>query len=490
MSQPFKSPITESWAPVLDLKRPGLSDITDDWKRYSIARSLQNCVERGIFSESKRLMGDLKDSPGAPTMLREGLEAPSNAMGSSSSTSGAGPIDTFDPILISLIRRTMPNLIAYDLCGVQPMTGPTGLIFALRTRYGKVAGTASNSSSLAENFYNEVDTGFSSAGPNTAAYSSTDVANLTGYATSTPGGANGNIGTLPSISNNAGNGTYNYQGGLLTGAAEDLGYSWNGVSTSIPEMGLTIEKTVVTAHERALKAEYSIEIAQDLKAIHGLDIESELTNLLSAELLAEINREIIRTIVVTASVGCQAGTTTVGQFDLDADSDGRWLIEKFKGLMFRLDLEANAIAKNTRRGKGNVILCSSNVASALNAAGILQFTPRLDSNNLQIDDTGNTFVGVLNGKYKVYIDPYCTGDYMVIGYKGANAFDAGIFYCPYVPLQLLKAVDPVSLQPKLGFKTRYGVVANPFAQGLTIGQGALVQDSNLFYNRVIVKNLM
>ena len=272
---------------------------------------------------------------------------------------------------------------------------------------------------------------------------------------------------------------------MPTNYAELLGYN----STTFPEMGLTIEKTIVQAKERALKAEYSIEIAQDLRAIHGLDIESELTNLLSAELLAEINREIIRTIVVTASVGAQTGTTTKGFFDLDVDSDGRWLVEKFKGMMFRFDLEANAIAKNTRRGKGNVILCSSNVAAALNAAGVLQFTPRLEQNDLQIDDTGNTFAGVLNGRFKVYIDPYCTGDYAVMGFKGANAFDAGLFYCPYVPLQLLKAVDPASMQPKLGFKTRYGVVANPFAGGTAIQQGALLQDSNLFYNRLLISNL-
>jgi len=254
-------------------------------------------------------------------------------------------------------------------------------------------------------------------------------------------------------------------------------------------MAVSIDKTSVEANERALKAEYSIELAQDLKAIHGLDAETELTNLLSAEILADINREIVRTIVVTASVGAQVGTTTPGIFDLDTDSDGRWMVEKFKGLMFRLDLESNAIAKNTRRGRGNVIITSSNVAAALMAAGVLQYTPRLDQNQLMIDDTGNTFVGVLNGRYKVYIDPYSTGDYMVMGYKGASAFDAGIFYCPYVPLQLLKAIDPNTFQPKIGFKTRYGVVANPFAQGLTKGAGALVQDSNLFYNRVIIKNL-
>ena len=453
----------KEWSPILE--KEGYSKL-DRVKAGVMARLLENSKQSGVLTESKRIMA-------SEGLLTE--EVPTNAMGTSSSTAGAGPIDTFDPILISLIRRTMPNLIAYDLCGVQPMTGPTGLIFALRTRYNNQTG--------AENFYNEVNTGFSTfAGANAIA----NVGGVNAANSTVPGGANGNLSGLPGVSNNAGNSTFNYAQAMSTAFGEDLGYN----NSVIPEMGISIDKTTVTAGERALKAEYSIELAQDLKAIHGLDVESELTNLLSAELLAEINREIIRTIVVTASVGCQVGTTTQGIFNLDVDSDGRWLVEKFKGLMFRLDLEANAIAKNTRRGKGNVILTSSNVAAALNAAGVLQYTPRLDQNDLQIDDTGNTFAGVLNGRYKVYIDPYSTGDYAVMGYKGANAFDAGIFYCPYVPLQLLKAVDPVSLQPKIGFKTRYGVVANPFAQGLTKGAGALVQDSNIFYNRVIVQNLM
>jgi hypothetical protein len=460
--------LVEDWSPVL--VKEGYAPLNIRKQRI-LAQLLEN--SKPFLIESKKILQ-------SENLLTE--EQPTNVMGTSSSTAGAGNIDTFDPILISLIRRTMPNLIAYDLCGVQPMSGPTGLIFALRTRYNNMTGT--------ENFYNEVNTGFSTyAGAN----STSNVAGVT-YAGNTTaggtqvfaGGANGNLSGLPGWSNNAGNSVYNYAQAMSTAFGEDLGYN----NSVIPEMGISIEKTTVTAGERALKAEYSIELAQDLKAIHGLDVESELTNLLSAELLAEINREIIRTIVVTASVGCQSGTTSQGIFNLDVDSDGRWLVEKFKGMMFRLDLEANAIAKNTRRGKGNVILCSSNVAAALNAAGVLQFTPRLDQNDLQIDDTGNTFAGVLNGRYKVYIDPYSTGDYAVMGFKGSNAFDAGIFYCPYVPLQLLKAVDPTSLQPKIGFKTRYGVVANPFAQGLTVGKGALVQDSNLFYNRLIIQNLM
>jgi hypothetical protein len=457
-----KSPaqvLNEKWAPVLN--HEDLPKIGDSYRRNVTSRLLENQM---LSMRDARQMGV------GFSLLAE--EFPTNVMGTSSSVAGAGAIDTFDPVLISLVRRTMPNLIAYDICGVQPMTGPTGLIFALRSRYGSQTGT--------ENFYNEVNTGWSTyAGANISA-------NTAGYANTTvPGGAGGNLSGLPGVSNNAGNSTYNYAGGMSTAVAEGLGFG----NSVFPEIAISIDKTEVKATERGLKAEYSIELAQDLRAVHGLDAESLLSDFLSAELLADINREIVRTINVTASVGCQTGTTTTGIFDLDLDSDGRWLIEKFKGLMFRLDLEANAIAKNTRRGKGNFIICSSNVASALQAAGVLQYTPRLDGNNLVVDDTGNTFVGILNGRYKVYIDPYSTGDYMTIGYKGQTAFDAGIFYCPYIPLQLLKAIDPNTMQPKIAFKTRYGVVANPFAQGLTVGYGALNQDSNVFYNRVIVKNL-
>jgi hypothetical protein len=428
--------LTEKWKEVLEVD--SLPSIKSNYRKTVTARLLENT--RNAQREARAMgMGF--------GLLAE--EFPTNVMGTSSSVSGTGNIDTFDPILISLIRRTMPNLIAYDICGVQPMTGPTGLIFALRSRYGSQTGT--------ENFYNEVNTGWSSfPGANISA-------NAAGYANTTvPGGANGNLSGLPGISNNAGNSTYNYAGGMSTAVAEGLGFG----NSVFPEIAISIEKTNVNAKERGLKAEYSIELAQDLRAVHGLDAESLLSDFLSAELLAEINREVVRTINVTASVGAQFGTTSVGVFDLDLDSDGRWMIEKFKGLMFRLDLEANAIAKNTRRGKGNFLICSSNVASALQAAG------------------------VLNGRYKVYIDPYSTGDYMTIGYKGQNAFDAGLFYCPYVPLQLLKAIDPNTLQPKIAFKTRYGMVANPFAQGLTVGQGALIQDSNLFFNRLQIKNLM
>ena len=452
--------LTKKWSAILE--HEDLTPIKNNYKKTVTARLLENT--RNAIRESKAMgMGF--------GLMNE--EFPTNVMGTSSSTSGSGNIDTFDPILISLVRRTMPNLIAYDICGVQPMTGPTGLIFALRSRYGSQTGT--------ENFYNEVNTGWSSfPGANIAA-------NAAGYANTTvPGGAAGNLSGLPGISNNAGNSTYNYAGGMSTAAAEGLGYG----NSVFPEIAISIEKTNVQAKERGLKAEYSTELAQDLRAVHGLDAESLLSDFLSTELLADINREVVRTINVTASVGAQTGTTSVGVFDLDLDSDGRWMIEKFKGLMFRLELEANAIAKNTRRGRGNFLICSSNVASALQAAGVLQFTPKLDGNQLEIDDTGNTFAGVLNGRYKVYIDPYATGDYMTIGYKGPTAFDAGIFYCPYVPLQLLKAIDPNTLQPKIAFKTRYGMVANPFAQGATVGQGALTQDTNLFYNRVRINNLM
>jgi hypothetical protein len=381
---------------------------------------------------------------------------------------GAGNIATFDPVLISLVRRAMPNLIAYDICGVQPMTGPTGLIFAMRSQYGNTT-----SANVAETFYNEVNTAFSTV----------------------VGGANTlgdkHVGTVPGTTsqtiNLASTGVYNYAQGMSAAQAEALGTTSN---TAFPQMGFTIEKVTVTAQSRALKAEYTMELAQDLKAIHGLDAETELSNILTGEILAEINREVVRTVNVTAKQGCDTGTTTAGIFDLDVDANGRWSVEKFKGLMFQIEREANQIAKDTRRGKGNIIICSSDVASALQMAGVLDYTPALNSNNLQVDDTGNTFAGVLNGRMKVYIDPYATGNYMVVGYKGSSAFDAGLFYCPYVPLQMVRAVDQDSFAPKIGFKTRYGMVANPFAQGLTRGAGALVKDSNVYYRRTLVTNLL
>jgi hypothetical protein len=387
-------------------------------------------------------------------------------MGGSSSTASDGAVDIFDPVLISLVRRSMPNLIAYDICGVQPMTGPTGLIFAMRARY-------SNNNTGTETFYNEVNTQFSTV---------QDGANTLGQK---------NVGTFPGDSNTtslSAVNTYNFGAGMSTSQSEALGSSAN---VAMPEMAFSIEKVTVTAKSRALKAEYTMELAQDLKAVHGLDAETELSNILTAEILAEINREVVRSINVVATVGATEGTTATGVFDLDTDSNGRWSVEKFKGLMFQVEREANAIAKATRRGKGNIIICSSDVASALQMAGVLDYAPALNSNALNVDDTGNTFAGVLNGRMRVYIDPYAAGgNYMTVGYKGASAFDAGIFYCPYVPLQMVRAVDQGSFQPKIGFKTRYGMVMNPFSRGGTASDGSLVINSNVYYRKVVVNNIM
>ncbi len=445
--------IQNKWKPVLE--HTDLPEIKDAHRRAVTAQGLEN-TEKAINEARAAGMGS--------SFLGEA--APTNATGSS--------VDNFDPVLISLVRRAMPNLVAYDICGVQPMTGPTGLIFAMRARYDGQTGN--------ETFYNEVDTGQSARGGANA--SATDA----GYsAANTVGGQAENIGTAPSAANNIGGNTYNFAGGIQTSLAEGLGSN----STAIfPEMAFSIEKVSVTAKSRALKAEYSLELAQDLKAIHGLDAETELSNILSAEILAEINREVIRSVVSTATRGAAEGTTTPGVFDLDTDSNGRWSVEKFKGLMFQVEREANAIAKATRRGKGNIIICSSDVASALQMAGVLDYAPALNSNNLNVDDTGNTFAGVLNGRLRVYIDPYAGSNYMVVGYKGSSAFDAGLFYCPYVPLQMVRAVNPDTFQPKIGFKTRYGMVANPFAEGTTEGLGRLVQDSNVYYRRIVVQNLL
>lgn len=439
--------ISKKWAPVLE--HADLAPIKDSHRKAVTATLLEN-TER-----------ELRVSAGYNQQLNE-AGIPVNAMGASSSTASDGAIDTFDPVLISLVRRAMPNLIAYDICGVQPMTGPTGLIFAMRSRYATQSGT--------ETFYNEVNTAYSSvvSGANTLGQK--------------------HVGSIPTSANNAETGAYNMGTGMSRAQAEALGTDSNA---AFAEMAFSIEKVVVEAKSRALKAEYTMELAQDLKAVHGLDAESELSNILSAEILAEINREVVRTINVTAVQGAQDNVTTAGIFDLDTDSNGRWSVEKFKGLMFQLEREANQIAKQTRRGKGNILLCSSDVASALQMAGVLDYTPALNGNNLQVDDTGATFAGVLNGRLRVYIDPYAIGgNYATIGYKGSNAFDAGLFYCPYVPLQMVRAVDPSSFQPKIGFKTRYGMVANPFAQGATAGAGALVKDSNVYYRRVLINNLM
>jgi hypothetical protein len=441
--------LVEKWKPILE--HEDLSPIKDLHKRNVTAAILEN----------------------TETALRENaaysnqflVETPVNAMAASSSTAGDGSVDIFDPVLISLVRRAMPNLIAYDICGVQPMTGPTGLIFAMRARYANQTHT--------ETFYNEVNTAFATVAGDANTLGDKHVGSTPGNTTQT--------------SNLAESGLYNFADGMTTTVAEQLGNS----TVAFPEMAFSIEKVAVTAKSRALKAEYTMELAQDLKAVHGLDAETELANILSSEILAEINREIVRTIYVTASQGATTGTTTSGIFDLDTDSNGRWSVEKFKGLMFQVERESNKIAKDTRRGKGNVLICSSDVASALQMAGILDYAPALNANQLNVDDTGNTFAGVLNGRMRVYIDPYATGEnYMVVGYKGSGPFDAGLFYCPYVPLQMVRAVDQDQFHPKIGFKTRYGVVANPFAEGANAGAGALTKDSNVYYRRVLVTNLM
>jgi len=464
------------WQKMLDYEGPGVGAIRDDrsrngvWNRRSVtAMVLENTVRE------MRAAGSLMGRQGL-IVEDVGLEPiPANFMGASSSTAGTGGVDTFDPVLISLVRRAMPNLIAYDICGVQPMTGPTGLIFAMRSRYNTMANSSGNNTGYADNetFYNEVNTAFS-----------TVVAGNTTF-------GQGFTGTFPGQTNTTAlvnTANYNTGTGMSTAQAEALGTSSN---SDFPQMAFSIEKVTVTAKSRALKAEYTMELAQDLKAIHGLDAETELANILSAEILAEINREVVRTINITAVSGAQDNVTTSGVFDLDTDSNGRWMVEKFKGLMFQLERECNHIAKDTRRGKGNIVIVNSDVASALQMAGVLDFTPALNSNNLQVDDTGNTFAGVLNGRLRVYIDPYAIGgNYFTAGYRGSSAFDAGLFYCPYVPLQMVRAVDQQSFQPKIGFKTRYGMVANPFAQGLTPGHGNLTLQTNLYYRTVVVNNLM
>jgi hypothetical protein len=445
--------LQKKWEPILE--HADLAQIKDPHRRGVTAILLEN-TERALQEGSAY----------SPQQLVEG-SIPANAI---QAAGGSSNIDTFDPVLISLVRRSMPNLIAYDICGVQPMTGPTGLIFAMRSRY-------SNNSST-ETFYNEVNTSFSSVVGGTDVIGDKHVGTVPGNTTTGNTTGQANLAEL---------GVYNFGAGMSTAQAEALGTTSN---TAFPQMGFSIEKVSVTAKSRALKAEYTMELAQDLKAIHGLDAETELSNILSSEILAEINREVIRTILVTAQKGANTGTTTAGRFDLDVDSNGRWSVEKFKGLMFQVEREANQIAKSTRRGKGNMIICSSDVASALQMAGVLDYTPALNSNNLNVDDTGNTFAGVLNGRMRVYIDPYAGGNYMVVGYKGSSAFDAGLFYCPYVPLQMVRAVDQDSFQPKIGFKTRYGMVANPFAEGATEGLGALTKDSNVYYRRVLVDNIL
>ncbi len=468
--------LQEKWSPLLDYD--GLDPIKDNHRRAVTAVLLENqekfLREEQAFSQGINLM-----------------EAPTNAAGSSpagfsGSAAEGGPVAGFDPVLISLIRRSMPNLVAYDLAGVQPMNGPTGLIFAMRSRYESQSGS--------ESFYNEVDSAFSGQDAGfdlTGGFSDGDVGLGTTAQSGTNPAALNPVGTASSTG-------YDVGQGMNTGDAENLDGTGDN---AFNQMAFSIEKVTVTAKSRALKAEYSLELAQDLKAIHGMNAEAELANILSTEILAEINREVIRTIYKVAEQGAVSNTATAGVFDLDVDSNGRWSVEKFKGLLFQIERDANAIAQRTRRGKGNMILCSADVASALTMAGILDYTPALNA-NLNVDDTGNTFAGTINGKFRVYIDPYAANlaagntatasgnQYYVVGYKGTSPYDAGLFYCPYVPLQMVRAVGENSFQPKIGFKTRYGLVANPFAEGLNQGLGRLRINSNRYYRRVAVKNLM
>ena len=429
--------LVEKWSPILE--HASFAPITDKHKKAVTATILEN-TERALAET-----GDL--SANMTSLLSESPTNDAGTGGYGGASAAAGPTAGYDPILISLVRRAVPNMIAYDICGVQPMTGPTGLIFAMRARMGTQGG--------AEAFYGEADTSASGAGT---------------HANTIP---NANPALVTS-------GT-----GMDTGAAEALGEA----GTPYGEMAFSIEKVTVSAKTRALKAEYTTELAQDLKAVHGLDAETELANILQTEILTEINREVVRTIYLTAETGA-TNTAAAGVFDLDVDANGRWSVEKFKGLMFQIEQEANAIAKATRRGKGNIVICSSDVASALQMAGVLDYTPALNSNTLEVDDTGNTFAGVLNGRFRVYVDPFAGGNYLVVGYKGTSAFDAGIFYCPYVPLQMVRAVGENTFQPKIGFKTRYGMVSNPFADGTAATTaGALTSNTNKYYRKVRISNL-
>ena len=442
--------LQEKWNPVLEAD--GVDNIKDNYRKAVTAVLLEN-QEKFLREEA----GVLTEA--APTMS-------AGTGGFTAGSTATGPVAGFDPVLISLIRRSMPKLIAYDIAGVQPMTGPTGLIFAMRSRYG------TNRTGGAEAFFNEADTEFS--GENAAS----DL------------GRTAQSGSNPGLLNDSG--TYNTSEGMPTAESEALG---DAAGNQFAEMNFSIEKVTVTAKSRALKAEYSLELAQDLKAVHGLDAESELANILSTEVLAEINREVVRSVYKVARPGAQHNPATAGIFDLDVDSNGRWSVEKFKGLLFQIERDMNAIGHETRRGKGNILICSADVASALSMAGVLDYTPALAGNsNLLPDDNSSTLAGTLNGRIKVYVDPYSANvsdrHYYVGGYKGSSAYDAGIFYCPYVPLQMVRAVGQDTFQPKIGFKTRYGLVANPFAEGTDQGQGDLDPNKNRYYRRVLVDNLM
>jgi hypothetical protein len=441
-----RTQLMKKWAPILE--HESMPAIKDNYRKEVTAVLLEN-QEKALREERQQLFETVPVNNGGAGVALGGAGTNANMAG-------------YDPVLISLVRRAAPQMIAYDICGVQPMTQPTGLIFAMKSKYSNQAGT--------EALYNEADTLFSGTGDRDGGTS----------------GYQGARGTNPYDTN------YDIGRGMTTAAAEDLG----GANT-FNEMAFSIEKTSVTAKTRALKAEYTIELAQDLKSVHGLDAEGELSSILSTEILAEINREVIRTVYSGAKVGAQAGTATAGVFDLDVDANGRWSVEKFKGLLFQIEREANAIAQTTRRGRGNFIICSSDVASAMAMAGVLDYTPALAGNNgLNVDESSTTFAGVLNGRYKVYVDPYTVANasagtgqqFFVVGYKGASAFDAGLFYCPYVPLQMVRAIDPATFQPKIGFKTRYGMVSNPFVQ--LDGSGNMVAGENYYYRKVRVNNLM
>ncbi len=475
--------IMEKWAPLLDAE--GVDPIKDAHRRSVTAVLLEN-QEKFLAEQSAFENGTSMLTEAAPTNS-------GNAVGASGGFSGgatpAGPVAGFDPVLISLIRRSMPNLVAYELAGVQPMNGPTGLIFAMRSRFTNQSGD--------EAFFNEPESAFSAnkAGTNIGQATQGDYTQGVDDDGTVGFGSTGTQrGTNPAIlENNASDAVqaqYSVGQGMATGDSEALG---DGVNGDFNEMAFSIEKVTVTAKSRALKAEYSLELAQDLKAIHGLNAEAELANILSSEILAEINREVIRTIYKTAEAGSQVNVANNGFFNLDVDSNGRWSVEKFKGLLFNIERDANRIAQRTRRGKGNIILTSADVASALTMAGVLDYTPALNA-NLQVDDTGNTFAGTINGKYRVYIDPFSANSaqnqYYVVGYKGTSPYDAGLFYCPYVPLQMVRAVGENSFQPKIGFKTRYGLVSNPFAEGTAQGLGRITSNSNRYYQRTVVQNLM
>jgi len=440
--------LQKKWSPVLE--HPELPSIADPYRKAVTALVLENQFQ-AMAKENSML------TEASPNIV-------AGNGGFSGGAAAAGPTAGFDPIMISLVRRSLPNLIAYDVCGVQPMTGPTGLIFAMRTRYDSQSG--------AEAFYNEANTAHAGTGAQSAL------------------GVDVVANTAATFTGNAAAGS-----AYTTTQAETGITNRAGDTRTFEEMGFSIEKVTVTANTRALKAEYSLELAQDLKAVHGLDAETELANILSTEILAEINREVIRTIYKIAKTGAQVGTTAAGTFDLDTDSNGRWMVEKVKGLAFQIEREANAIAKTTRRGKGNIMIVSSDVASALAMAGVLDYQSALNSQvNLTVDDTGNTFAGTIFGRIKVYIDPYAptsaAREFAVVGYKGSNAYDAGMFYCPYVPLQMVRAVDTGNFQPKIGFKTRYGLVANPFAEGTNQGLGRLNAQTNNYYRAFKISNLM